>query len=361
MKRIDELTGLRCIAVGMVVIGHAAASMPKPLGRLVPGDFGDIGVQIFFVLSGFLITSLLKREFEKNGTINFWAFYRRRLLRITPAFYVFLTVIYGLSWLKLINVDWQQIVLSGAYVWNYAHMFRLDGSFAAHPQGIWYLGHTWSLSLEEQFYWIWPAVFLFTSQRNFKRFLPVAILVVPIVSMVTYVVEPSVRGQIHLMFHTGIGTILVGCFLAVHQKALRERFKPQLANAKLLWFSVIAVMAALPEIQSHLRGLWIITYGSTIGASLIAFMILSIMSQPEHLFCRLLRTRVFMFGGLISYSLYLWQQIFANMSMPTHLDFPMNLIVSVAAACISYYVVERPFLRIKDRDLKRPIVEAKVA
>jgi peptidoglycan/LPS O-acetylase OafA/YrhL len=361
MKRIDELTGLRCIAVGMVVIAHSASSMPKPLSRLVPKDFGDIGVQIFFVLSGFLITSLLKREYEKDGTVNFWAFYRRRLLRITPAFQVFLIVIAALSGLKLIDVDWQQIVLSGTYIWNYAHMFRLDGSFAVHPQGIWYVGHTWSLSLEEQFYWFWPAVFLFTSLRNFKKFLPITILIVPIISMVSYVVEPSVRDQIHMMFHTGIGTILVGCFVAIHLDALTEKLKPQLSNALLLWVSTIAVVVALPDIQAYFRGLWIITYGSTVGASLVAFMILSIMNQPEHLFCRLLRTRVFMFGGLISYSLYLWQQLFTNISMPVHLEFPVNLVASVAAASISYYVVERPFLQIKDRELERPVVESNIA
>lgn len=361
MKRINELTGLRCIAVGMVVIAHSAASMPKPLGSLVPSDFGDIGVQVFFVLSGFLITSLLKREYDKDRTINFWAFYRRRFLRITPAFYVFLSVVGILSGLKKINVDWQEILLSGSYIWNYAHMFCLDRSFTTHPQGVWYVGHTWSLSLEEQFYWFWPAAFLFTSLRNFHRFLPITILVVPIISVVSYVVEPSMRDQIHIMFHTGVGTILVGCFLAIHREALTEKLKPGLSNALLLWVSVIGVTVALPEIQSHFKGLWIITYGSTIGASLIAFMILSIISQPEHLICQLLRTRVFIFVGLISYSLYLWQQLFTNISMPVHLEFPSNIIASLAAASFSYYLVERPFLRIKDRNLKRSVMGTKVA
>jgi len=106
-----------------------------------------MGVDIFFVLSGFLIASLLTREYERRGRIHFWGFYRRRLLRISPAFYCFLIVMGLLAAAGLLDVSWQQLLISGTYTWNYAHLLGVDSSFLTQSDaGSWYLGHTWTIS-----------------------------------------------------------------------------------------------------------------------------------------------------------------------------------------------------------------------
>ena len=357
MKRasnyIPALTGLRAVAVGMVLLSHAAPSMPAALGRLVPGASGDIGVQIFFVLSGYLITRLLMTEYAKTGTIGFWQFYRRRLYRITPAFYVFLMAATTLTVLGITRLSWQQLAVSAAYLWNYAHMAGLDSAFAAHPQGAWYLGHTWSLALEEQFYWVWPAAFLFISRRQANWVLPCIIFVVPLIRIATYFLEPSVRPQLHMMFHTGIDTILVGCFLAAREDTLADRFGVALRRPAYLTAAVVVTLLVLNLVQAHLGGLYIATYGATFGAAVIAFMMLAIIQQPDHGFTRFLCHPAIMYGGTISYSIYLWQQLFTNHTMPTGLRFPLNIAASVGMAAISYHFVEQPFLRLKDRTSKR--------
>jgi peptidoglycan/LPS O-acetylase OafA/YrhL len=354
MKRIDELTGLRAVAVGMVVLAHSASGLPHSLSYILSKTAsGDVGVQIFFVLSGYLITRILMGEYAKTASISFWGFYRRRLYRITPAFYAFLLVLSVLAMLGVVKASWQEIVLSGIYIWNYAHMFGLDGTFASHPEGYWYVGHTWSLALEEQFYWIWPAAFLFISRKKLPYLLPAVILFVPILRITLYFIEPSVRPQLHMMFHTGIDTILVGCFLAMNEEALLQRFKGPLVSPTCLSAALVLELVVLNVTQARLGGFYIATYGATLGAAVVAFLMLAIMQQPSHWFCRLLRTPVFIYGGLISYSLYLWQQVFTNYKMPTGLAFPLDLVVPIGAAALSYHFIEKPFLRLKDRTRKQ--------
>ncbi len=347
MRRIEEFTGLRAVAVGAVVLGHARFSMPPAIPRFVPDATGDIGVQIFFVLSGYLITRILMAEAAQSGTISLPDFYRRRALRILPAFYMFILVISGLALCGVVRVSWQQIAIAGTGLWNYAHMLRLDGSFAAHPQGVWYLGHSWSLALEAQFYLAWPATFLLIRRRNLPQLLPAVIFAVPLIRMTSYVFDPHDRVQLHLMFHTGMDALLAGCLLALHQEALAERLQPYAASPRLLTLSLFTVAVTLNLAQSQLGGNYVITYGITLGAAVVAFMMLSMLQQPSHWFCRLLRTRVCLYGGRISYSLYLWQQVFDNAAMPIHLRAPLGAIAAIGCAVLSYHFIERPFLNRK--------------
>jgi peptidoglycan/LPS O-acetylase OafA/YrhL len=363
MKRIEELTGLRCLAVGMVLLAHATHVMPVWMAHFIRGDVGDTGVQIFFVLSGFLITRLLMREYERTGKVDFWGFYRRRLLRISPAFYFFLAVMGVFATMGVIKANWPQFVAAGTYTWNYAHFLHIDSSFKGFPEGNWYLGHTWSLCLEEQFYWAWPGTFLLIVRYDLRRLLTAIILVVPIVRMASYVFEPYVRDQLHMMFHTGIDTILVGCFLAMHRPALEKRLRPILGSQASLPILIGIVFLVLPLVEAELGGYWLATYGATIEAALIALLMLCILTQPRHPFCQLLRSPPFVFIGVISYSLYLWQQFFTMADSPVYTFYPFNIVSiklpvctlgSVAAACLSYYIVEKPFLILKDRKRKDP-------
>ena len=117
-------------------------------------DHGRLGVQIFFVISGFLITSLLLREKESTGSISLKLFYARRTLRIFPAFYLFFITIAVLSYLRLIELPRYDLLHAATYTMNYS------------GNGTWWMGHLWSLSVEEQFYFVWPSLMFLIGTRN---------------------------------------------------------------------------------------------------------------------------------------------------------------------------------------------------
>jgi peptidoglycan/LPS O-acetylase OafA/YrhL len=264
----------------------------------------------------------------------------------------------GLTVAGLIKANWQEFLVAGTYTWNYGHFLHIDGTFRYAADGQWYLGHTWSLALEEQFYWAWPALFIFIARRQCKRLLGCIILIVPLIRMASYVLEPYVRDQLHVMFHTGIDTILVGCFLAMHRAAIERRLHRFSTSPRFLSTLIGVVFLVIPVIEAKLGGYWLATYGATIEASLIALLILGIMTQPNHRFCQLLRCRPCMFMGVISYSLYLWQQLFCATDSPVYMPYPLSIptlrvpiaiLGSIGAACLSYYVIEKPFLKLKHR------------
>jgi len=156
MKYIPSLDGLRAIAVTSVVIYHANQAY-------CPG--GWAGVDVFFVLSGFLISTILLDEFATSKVIDFRKFYIRRALRLLPAFacLIFVLLIFSLASRHHRVQDLENILMSAAYLMNWNRAFGWipgDGGF---------LGHTWSLSMEEQFYFIWPVtLLLLTRVRKFS-------------------------------------------------------------------------------------------------------------------------------------------------------------------------------------------------
>lgn len=135
--RIRTLDGLRALSISLVILGHLAGN-PRIPPRLADAmDFANFGVRVFFVISGFLITMLLLKEEAKTGTISLRNFYIRRVFRIFPAFYAYFAVIAVCSLAGYIVVNHSDLLAAAFYVMN----------FRFHPS--WYLGHLWSLSVEE--------------------------------------------------------------------------------------------------------------------------------------------------------------------------------------------------------------------
>src|SRR6185503_4239118 len=148
--RIASLDGLRGISILMVLFGHLTGTrnfLPREFGRIT-GDLGNLGVRVFFIISGYLITSLLFHEIEKRGRVDLKGFYIRRVFRIFPAFYAYLAVIGAAAALGLVHLGRWDAVAAATYTVNYV------------PDRAWVVGHIWSLSVEEQFYLLWPATLL---------------------------------------------------------------------------------------------------------------------------------------------------------------------------------------------------------
>ena len=356
-QRIPELTGLRAVAVLFVVLGHAAAtSNAGYAGALAPLRLfsnGALGVRIFFVLSGFLITSLLLKELRSDGRIDLWRFYERRALRIWPASYAFLCAVALLTVAGLLNISWPQFAFAALHAWNYGTLWGLDQGSPQHLDGTWYLGHFWSLALEEQFYWVWPPLLLLM-RRTPQKSLALLILAVPIVRVVSYFLVPRLRGQLGMMLHTGVDPILIGCLAAME----RQRFiwwldRVRFQSAPLAAAVALLLISALP-LPGTIGRIWNATYGVTFESLLIAGLIVSLSRGNDDLVSRALRSRLAIFVGTISFSLYLWQQLFLYRGSPVSLGFPANIAEALAAATLSYWLIEKPFLRIKERLAARP-------
>jgi peptidoglycan/LPS O-acetylase OafA/YrhL len=212
-SRVPSLDGLRALSIMLVLLSHAQGTR----GFLVRsafqywGDLGHLGVRVFFVISGFLITGLLLREVETTGSISLKGFYLRRFFRIFPAYYAYIAVI-------ALCAYWHRVVLSKDDL-----LYALTYTMNYHSARSWLVGHAWSLSVEEQFYLLWPAVVAFGRRRGALRVAAVAVLLAPILKMSTYYFLPSWRPTMGESFQTVADTLAVGCLLAIGRDWLKQR------------------------------------------------------------------------------------------------------------------------------------------
>ncbi|ACB76035.1 acyltransferase family protein [Opitutus terrae] len=350
-SRIDTLDGLRGIAILLVLAGHTVANL-QPLGWLEtpwiralanPGG----GVRLFFVLSGYLITHLLLQEQAATGSIGLLQFYRRRALRIWPAFYAYLLTLVLLALWFPTGLNVGTFTAAATFTWNYASFWAVPP-----PEGTWNLGHLWTLALEQQFYLLWPLALIVFPRR--ALWIAVALVIwCPLARVGTYYLFPAQRGLLAMMFHTGIDSLMAGCAAALllQSAAWRERLLRcgRLAGSAALWLLVLSPLAAL-----HVRGFGV-SAGFTLDAAAAALLIAWMHRAPPAWAQALLGRGPLRMLGLISYSLYLWQQLFLSPDgwlAQGRLLAP--LLAALAAAVLSYRLVEKPLLGLKDRRHRSP-------
>lgn len=331
-RNIPSLDGLGAFAVFAVILGHTQA----PLLRYVPFlRSGAQGVAVFFVLSGFLITHLLLKEANRTGNINLKRFYFRRTFRIFPPFYVFLAVVAILGGLHLVAVSVAALAGAATYTWNYLPL----------PE-TWVLGHSWSLSLEEQFYLLWPASMAFFSKRTNFRIALGVILLSPFSRVITYFAWPGMRTHIDMMLHTHLDTIMMGCLLSlVLDMKIWESLVKRAMSSWVVFGAFIFLFAVDEPAATHWRGMYKMTVGISLENIAIAAIVLYSTFRHTSLLGKLLNLRWIQHLGIISYSLYLWQQLFTGSF--TRL-FPLNILAIVICAELSFWLVERPSFAVRD-------------
>jgi peptidoglycan/LPS O-acetylase OafA/YrhL len=319
----------------MVIFGHTQSKFLDRIPFNVVFRNGGQGVAVFFVISGFLITHLLLKELKREGQINLKRFYLRRTFRIFPPFYVYLLVVALLTGFRIIQIHTSSLVAAGTYTWNYLPW----------TEG-WALGHCWSLALEEQFYLLWPACMVFFGRKNSLRIATGFVILSPASRIVTYYAWPQMRGHLGMMLHTHLDTIMTGCLLAlmidmdIWRGFRRIALHPASPIAALIFLMAVDIPASL-----RWRGNYTLTAGFSLENFAIAVLVLYVVFRHESPVGKLLNLKWVRHLGTISYSLYLWQQLFTGPY--THIV-PLNIALILLCAEASYFLVERPSFKARD-------------
>ena len=355
-----ELDGLRFLAFLGVFIHHsfpgraqpyAAAGMPPLVAEWLAAcaRAGGFGVDLFFVLSAFLITELLLREHEARGRIDVRAFLTRRALRIWPLFYFFLVLSLVVDRLVLhrAGLDFRYLSAFAALGGNWAC------AFLGYPDSV--AAPLWSVSIEEQFYLAFPVVLLFLGPFRLRA-LGVALIVVAAVSRVVTVTAGTVHPAVWCSTLCRLDTIGVGILLALFLRR-QSKWSPGLALRLLFGISGltlwILVEYALPVEQQTLAAV-VIGYPMVyVGA---AGMLVAVMGLGTSV----LGSRIFVRLGRISYGLYVYHVMAIGLAaailgpqlgkltlIASRLALAFGLTVAMAAA--SYRYLETPFLALKRR------------
>jgi len=245
-----------------------------------------------------------------------------------------------------VSISNQQFLAAVTYTYNYAGTWIRNPT----PEGVWYLGHLWTLALEEQFYLLWPFLFFLVSLRKLGRLSLLLIFIFPMIRISTYHLVPEWRGLLGMMLHTAFDSILIGCLFALYRERLN---KHALANILLRASpSLLLVPLIFSPIATHFYGgAYTLTLGMSLDASSAGLFIVACHQEalPKYLE-NLLSYPILCWIGQLSYSLYLWQQlILSEYTTGFVTTFPISLFLCFAMACCSYYLVEMPILRMKRR------------
>ena len=314
-------------------------------------NLGALGVRVFFVISGMLITRLLLQQWRQNGRISLKRFYIRRTLRIFPAMWFYVAVMTALSIFGIISLQRYDILCALTYTMNYP------------TNRSWYLGHIWSLSVEEQFYLLWPVAVFLCKPRLASRIALLALVLAPLFRLTLILWFPTVTSE--EWFPSACDSLATGCSLTLLAPKLRQRWiAPCIASR---WFFVAPVLVLLTNaLRFHVQGRSLTDENArmlfllldTVGVILmnfgIALIIERVVEYPGDIWGQILNWKPVVWLGTISYSLYLWQMPFFNHWPPTGANrLPQSVVFALAAACISYYCVEKPILQLGNRLVKR--------
>lgn len=342
--QIPGLDGLRAIAVSWVVLVHCERTPGFPDWLRVISHHGHLGVDIFFVISGFLITTLLVRELERHGQINLRRFYIRRFLRILPAYCALLAAVAISQYAGRIHVPARDWIAAITYTTNALY----------HPT--WELGHTWSLAVEEHFYLIWPFVLFATGIAGGWRAVVGCIIGSWVLRCAISLVLPRILGPVEASYYsalaenwtiTRLDTISSGCLLALASRS--DYWRSWLDRMTTPWHLIAYVALVCASLKIGDSGKLHLCVCYTLNAFCISMLVWG-MIQSKGIARKVLANPILTTVGVGSYSIYLWQQMFIHPDLTGWIHaFPQNAVFALGAAWLSFWVIERPFNQLKDR------------
>lgn len=341
MKHRREIDGLRALAIIPVLFFHAGFSW-------MPGGF--FGVDVFFVISGFLITGIIVRELHATGRFSLIGFYERRARRILPALFLVIGVMYPIGWFLLVPEQFQNfndslrsILLFVSNYFFLGIMGYFDPNIDLNP-----MLHTWSLAIEEQFYIFFPLIlwliWKFVKERYWVPLLSILGIASLLWAQNNYAQDPN--GTFYLLQFRA-WELLAGALAAIHlsHRARKKEVEGEPYSSQILSIlGLCMVTYSMFGIGADVTHPGFITLVPVIGTVLIV-----VSAGPETLVNRLLSMRVFVGIGLISYSAYLWHQpIFAffrvsQLHEPTPEMFLPLIALTMLLSWASWKYVENPF------------------
>jgi len=351
-NRLPSLDGWRALSIIMVLGSHCVYSDDFPGGWKIAFSWifdGGLGVRFFFVISGFIITWLMLKEWEFTGTVKLKSFYKRRALRILPVYYLFLLTIFLIQFFT----PYKQSLVAWIGNLTFTSNF-IDSEFTT--------GHLWSLATEEQFYLLWPLLFALGGLNDKKRvavmILVIAIVVAPLSRVTGYTGHPFFLYPLtrHFSFFSFFDSLAFGCLGAIMFRA-KPAVKDIISREKY-WAAFIGlILILIPYILMRYRSprYFMIPFGPSLQALGFSILLLQSICLHDWGFYRYLNYKCVIWLGVISYSIYIWQEIFCSPSElfgVAHLwwfSFPCWVLTALCVATLSYYTVERPVLRLRSQ------------
>jgi peptidoglycan/LPS O-acetylase OafA/YrhL len=355
IKHIRGFDGLRGISILFVILNHLGLYQLLPQNeffrlRIWPLFSGVTGVNIFFVLSGFLITWLLLKELAETGKINFIHFFARRFLRLLPPLIIFFACLLLLMGFHYLPANYPAVLFSVFYLYNFVpNVFFM-------PE----LSHTWSLAVEEQFYFTWPFILL----RHFKKraivtgclvFILICILALYIFDAVYIPFE--YKGKTYSLLADGFKTsrwfipaaapIIIGSMTAIilfRQQTKLTKLLHKNRLSLLLPFILFAAGIYLPMALLPVNYIF-----QALGIAI--FLVWLFANQQSNLAAGL-ESAPLAYIGRISYGLYVYQGLFLRTSPGGTLfiqQFPLNIILTVGLAIVSFHFIEKRVLTLKEK------------
>jgi peptidoglycan/LPS O-acetylase OafA/YrhL len=362
-----NLDALRFFAALMVIISHleqkkATLGFYNFRHLLAIKSFGELGVTLFFVLSGFLITYLLYAEKKKDGKINIPFFYLRRILRIWPLYFLITFLGFAVwphfhffdipEWTSVIyNHLWLKLILFIFFQPNLALM-----TFAPIP----YTSHLWSVGVEEQFYLLWPLIIAF-SRKSLYWLIGILLFVTLSFHILTFTSLVSNLGVIGILikkffYYSRFDSMAIGAlgaYMVFYNKTRALSFLYSLPVQILTWLTTLAFMAF--GVHSPL-------FDNTIYSLLFGIIILNLATNPRNLVR--LENQSINYLGKISYGLYMYHLIFITIAIkfsaylfdnnlsgifPIFFCFAITMGMTIITASLSYQYIEKPFIKRKNR------------
>lgn len=349
---IPAIDGLRAIAIISVLLVHAGT----------PGaSLGWLGVDLFFVLSGFLITTLLVTENIKHGRINLFKFMGRRALRLFPAYYLYVTLItlsiyLGIGTLSTIG-QWEPSVILGS-LWGYFNNYIPRGGFWEYDK---LLIHLWSLSIEEQYYLIWPLLLVVVLRMRNNLLIPFLLVVALLVTRMIFSDSLDFDDKIYTRgFALFVGSYIgILCLREENIATLIGKYK---SSTFIVVISMIAILAMMKFIgyidDSSIRKTPIVILDIA-----IALMVASVWYGNDGIDTKILAYPALVYIGKISYGIYLyhmfshfivWDVTYLNFDLlPRSINYAIRLSLyfslSIFLAMFSYKYIEAYFLNMKSK------------
>jgi len=345
-----SLDGLRGIAIIMVVFFHL--NLTSVFFYHIVFN-GELGVLIFFVLSGFLITTLCIKEKVITNNISLKNFYIRRTLRIFPVAYLFILVLIVLNIVYKLHINYINILGAALYLMNFSSYFR-KYNFAFQT------AHYWSLSVEEQFYLIVP----FILKKNFTVYLIIILCVVFVLPLLItlqyfYIFLNNWVFTAFTHYLVKFQAIAVGCLFSV----LTFKYPFNNINIKTKVVANILAIGIILYIQYDNFFSLKSVFSSLLISLLVGYIIITNIIPGKDFIFKILNAGFLKTIGTLSYSIYIWQQLFTfyDKRLPVVMvTFPFNIVSLIIVSCLSYYFYESFFLRLKSKFSKikkgRPVV-----